>query len=91
MANSLFQQLTGQSQTSNMFTNPQIQNVKKIVNTIKMAKNPQATINNMIANNPQMQQAINYVNNNGGNPKAAFEKLAKERGFDPNQIINMLK
>lgn len=91
MANSLFQQLTGQNQASNMFAAPQIQNMQKIVNAIKMAKNPQATINNMIANNPQMQQAINYVNNNGGNPKAAFEKLAKERGFDPNQIINMLK
>ena len=41
--------------------------------------------------NPQIQQAIDYVNSNGGDPKAAFEKLAAEKGIDPAEIEKMFK
>lgn len=45
----------------------------------------------MAQRNPQLQQAMDYVKNNGGDPKAAFEKLATEKGFDPAEIENMFK
>lgn len=45
----------------------------------------------MAQNNPNMKQAIDYINSNGGNPKDAFYKLAKERGVDPESILNSLK
>lgn len=45
---------------------------------------------NQISNNPQLAQAIKYVNDNGGNPKDAFYKLAKEKGVDPQSILNSL-
>ena len=45
---------------------------------------------NQINNNPQLAQAIKYVNDNGGNPKDAFYKLAKEKGVDPQNILNQL-
>ena len=45
----------------------------------------------LMLNNPNMKQAIDYVNANGGNPKDAFYKLAKERGIDPDSILNSLK
>jgi len=38
-----------------------------------------------------MKKAIDYVNENGGNPKDAFYKLAKEIGIDPDSILNSLK
>ena len=45
----------------------------------------------ILKNNPQLKQAIEYVNQNGGNPKDAFYKLAKEKGVDPQTILNQLK
>ena len=45
----------------------------------------------MTAQNPQMQQVMNYVNENGGNAKQAFYKLAQEKGVNPDEILNMLK
>ena len=75
--------------------NPGVQNnlgqIRNMVNLIKNAGNPQALLNNMIAQNPQMKQAIQYVNDNGGNPKAAFEKLAKEKGIDPDEIQKIIQ
>lgn len=41
--------------------------------------------------NPQLQQAMDYVNQNGGDPKAAFEKLAAEKGIDPEEVMQMFK
>lgn len=70
-----------------------LQNIKQLNNTINMlksAKNPQAFIQNMIQQNPQAQQAVKYVNENGGDPKAAFEKLAAERGIDPQMLRQQL-
>ena len=55
------------------------------------SQNPQATIQSMAANNPQMQQVLQYIQQSGGDPKAAFYKMAAEKGVDPNQIIGMLK
>ena len=75
--------------------NPGVQSnlgqIRNMVNLIKNAGNPQALLNNMIAQNPQMKQAIQYVNDNGGNPKAAFEKLAKEKGIDPIEIQKIIQ
>jgi len=45
----------------------------------------------MAKNNPGMKQAIEYVQANGGNPREAFYKLAKERGINPDSILNSLK
>lgn len=45
----------------------------------------------MINQNPQMKQVMEMVNKNGGNPKDAFYALAKEKGVNPDDILNMLK
>lgn len=45
----------------------------------------------LVQSNPNMKQAIDYVNANGGNPKDAFYKLAQERGINPDSILNSLK
>ena len=53
-----------------------------------MMQNPQ----NLIANfNPQMKQVMQYIQENGGDPKAAFYKMAKEKGIDPEQILRQLR
>ena len=41
------------------------------------------------SNNPAMLQAIDYVKQNGGNPKKALIKLMNERGISPEVIKSM--
>ena len=40
---------------------------------------------------PRMQQVIDYVNQNGGNPEQVFYALAKAKGADPNDILTQVK
>lgn len=65
--------------------------IKEMVNLIKSSKNPQSMIQSMINQNPQMKQVMEMVNKNGGNPKDAFYALAKQKGVNPDDILNMLK
>ena len=45
----------------------------------------------MLMNNPQYKQVMNYINQNGGDPKAAFYKMAEEKGVNPDDIISQLR
>ena len=60
---------------------------KNMFNTLKNAGNPQMMFNQMLSQNPQMKQVMDYVNQNGGNPKEAFYKLAQEKGINPDDIL----
>lgn len=61
------------------------------MNTVQMAGNPVMALQQMANNNPMIQQAMQLIQQSGGDGKAAFEKLAREQGIDPAQIMNMLK
>lgn len=74
-----------------LMNNPAISQAKSMINMLKNAGNPQALMKNMISQNPQMKQAMDYVNANGGNAKEAFYKLAQERGMNPEEIMKALK
>ena len=50
-----------------------------------------AAINQITANDPRMGQVMNYINNNGGDAKAAFYNLAKQKGVDPNEVLSQLR
>ena len=58
------------------------QQLKGMIGMMRNMQNPQAMVEQMIRNNPNMMQALQYIQANGGNPKEACEKLADERGFD---------
>lgn len=51
------------------------------------------TINNQqySQQKPTWKMVQDYVNQNGGDPRAAFFKLAQEKGVDPNFILNMIR
>ena len=59
-----------------------------MVQTIKSCGNPQAMVNQMITQNPQVNQIINQY---GGDPKTAFYKYAEANGVNPDEILNMMK
>lgn len=65
--------------------------LKQMINTLKSSRNPNLMMYQMMQNNPQFRQVMDYVNQNGGNPKDAFYTLARQKGIDPNEILNMLK
>ena len=45
----------------------------------------------MAQNDPRMQQVMQYVQQNGGDPRSAFYALAKQKGVDPNAIIQQVR
>lgn len=62
--------------------------VKQISQMIRSSGNPQAMLNQMVSQNPQINQIINQY---GGDPKTAFYKYAEANGVDPNEILSMMK
>ena len=64
--------------------------VRQIMQTVQTAGNPALALQQMAGNNPQIQQALQLVQQSGGDAKAAFNKLCQERGVDPQQILGML-
>ena len=65
--------------------------LKQMMNTIKSAQNPNLALQQMASNNPQIKQVMDYVSKSGGDPKAAFYALAKEKGVDPDEILKQLQ
>jgi hypothetical protein len=65
--------------------------IKNMMNLLRNANNPQAMLQQMIQNNPQIKEIMNYINMNGGDPQQAFYKMAQEKGINPNEILQMLK
>ena len=71
--------------------NPLLQNAKQMIGMLKGVQNPQAMLNQMMSNNPQMKQVMDVINQYGGDAKKAFYTLAEQKGIDPNEILNMMK
>ena len=65
--------------------------IKSMMNLVKTAGNPQAMINQLMQTNPQMRNVMNYVNQNGGDPKRAFSQLAQQKGVDPDEILKLFR
>lgn len=68
-----------------------ISKVKQLMRSVKAAGNPQMMISQMMGQNPQIKQVMDYVNANGGDPQAAFYKLAEEKGVNPDDVLNQLR
>ena len=70
---------------------PDLEPIRKTIQTLKAAKDPQALMQQMMMQrNPNMQKAMQYVREHGNDPKAAFENLAREKGFDPEELMKNL-
>lgn len=78
--NSLYNQLNTETSSQS--------NLKNMINMFRNSNNPQMLIQNMLQNNPKVQQLIQQC---GGNPKTAFYNLARQKGINPDEILNMLK
>ena len=71
--------------------NPMMQNVRQMMGMLNSSQNPQAMINQMVSNNPNLKQVMDFINQSGGDPKKAFYALAEQKGINPQEILDMLK
>ena len=65
--------------------------IKQMFQMVKSAGNPNAMIAQLEQMNPQMKQVIDLVRASGNDPKAAFYRLAQQRGVNPQDILDQLK
>ena len=72
-------------------SNPMLQSAKKMIGMINASKDPQAMINYLTANNPDLKRVMEMINASGGDPMKAFEEAARQKGMDPQEILNMLR
>ena len=68
-----------------------VNNALGLFNMLKGTADPMKTLQSMAQTNPKIKEAMDFVQNNGGDAKSAFYKLAEQRGIDPNNILNMIK
>ena len=87
--NSLYQQLNPNQAGMSLPNN--ISQIMNMMNMVKNAGNPKAMLNSLISKNPQMKSVMDMVQQSGGDPKAAFYKMAEQKGVDPNTILQMLQ
>lgn len=71
--------------------NNNLNQIKQMMNMVQSSRNPQMMLQSIAQSNPQMKQVMDIVNKSGGNPRAAFYKMAKEKGVDPEQVLSMLR
>lgn len=64
--------------------------ISNIMSMIKGIKNPNEMLLNMAKSNPQVNMLLNTMKN-GGNPKDMFYEIAKQKGVNPDEIIEMAK
>lgn len=85
----LFQQLNQQPQSLGAYpqTNSYMSLLQQQFQNCKMMSNPIEYINNL----PEMKNLLGLINQNGGNAKQFFYKLAERKGVNPDTILSMFK
>lgn len=72
-------------------SNPMMGQIKQMMTMLRTAQNPTAMLNQMVTSNPQLKQVMDIVQQYGGDSMKAFHAVAKQKGVDPNEILNMLR
>lgn len=89
--NQLFQQINNQLSKGQQPNNSMLNLLQRKFKECQMATNPAAYLQNMIQSNPSLQQTMNMIQQNGGDMKHIFYKLAESKGVNPDSILNMFK
>lgn len=62
-----------------------------MMSMVNAAQNPQAMLNQLAQSNPQLKQVMDIVSQYGGDADKAFMEIAKQKGINPQDILNMFK
>lgn len=63
-----------------------LQQARTTIDGLRSLGDPNKALSYLMKQNPNMRQALEYVNANGGDPRQAFNKLAGEMGIDPSSL-----
>lgn len=85
MANSLYQSLNPS------LPNNTISQIKNMMNLVRGKSNPAQMLQMMSQSNPQFKQVMNMIQQSGKSPKDLFYEMAKQKGVNPDDILNQLK
>ena len=62
-----------------------------MMNMVRSAKDPMAALNMLAMRNPKLKEAMDIVQQYGGDSMAALRGEAEKMGVDPEEILGMLK
>lgn len=65
--------------------------VRSMMQSVSSSGNPEVVLQQLAGSNPQVRQAIDLVQRSGGDPKRTFYDLARQRGINPQDILNQLR
>ena len=63
--------------------------LKNMLSMLNGVQNPQAALQMLAQKNPQMAQVMSLVQ--GRNPQEVFYEMCKQRGVNPDDILNQLR
>lgn len=84
------QQASSPNNTRRLSDNQSGNSILNLINMIKHSSNPNLLLQQLATQNPNVANAMNLINQSGGDPKQAFYNEAKRRGIDPNIILSLL-
>lgn len=67
-----------------------INQLKQAYKIFMQKGNPMQVLQQMSAQNPQLQSVVQLLNN-GANPEAVFKNLCQAKGINADEFINQLK
>lgn len=62
-----------------------------VYNQVRQSKNPDQVMQRLLANTPQYQEIMKYIDQNGGDAKTAFYNMAAQKGVNPETILSRLR
>lgn len=71
--------------------NQQSPSLFDMYNQVRHSKNPDQAMQMLLANDPQYQNVMNYIQQNGGDARSAFYNMAAQMGVNPNSVLSRLK
>lgn len=92
MNNPLLESLRGSQGAANLPTqnNPAMNTAVSLYRAYKVAKNPAAALQEMMAKNPALAQ-LQQLKNGGVNMQQAFYSLCQEQGVDPQSVLTQFQ
>ena len=69
----------------------QIQRVKNLMSQIKSNQNPQVAFQNMLRQNPNLNNIFNTIQMSNLSPQQFAQMLAQQKGIDLNSLIKELQ
>ena len=71
--------------------NQNVETAKSIFSMLNGSSNPYQLLTNIAAKNPMIKNIMDSADKSGKTYQDMFYELAKQRGVDPDNIINQLK